>query len=261
MIFLMIFYFILGICIGSFSNVLIYRLPESKSINFPASHCQSCLTPLKFYHNVPLFSWIFLGGKCAFCKSKISVQYPLVELAGGLLMVLAFYKEVNGFDYFELLKAFFIGVLFIVLLAMSIIDFRYKGAPDLLLNTAVVLSLLYAFSFDGVKNALIFAAIFYALRFLLSKYKKQEAMGLADVYIFACMGAVLGLNLGFVSIFIGAVLTIPAYAIVAKKDYELPFIPFLAAGLFVVWLFDDWFLEVLKFINNFVLDLYGIPHG
>ncbi|MBQ7270185.1 MAG: prepilin peptidase, partial [Campylobacter sp.] len=88
-------FFILGLCIGSFSNVLIYRLPRNESINFPASHCTSCNTPLRFYHNIPLFSWIFLRGKCAFCKEKISFQYPLVELLGGLLMWIAYYFEPN----------------------------------------------------------------------------------------------------------------------------------------------------------------------
>lgn len=246
MIFLAIFYFIFGICIASFSNVLIYRLPENKSVNFPASHCTTCQTPLKWYHNIPLFSWIFLGGKCAFCKEKISIQYPLVELMGGIFMIIVFLKESPNLEYLALFKTLIIGTLFIVLLALSIIDFRYKGAPDLLLNSGVILSLLYAFNIDGLKNAAIFAAIFYILRFILSKVKKQEAMGLADVYIFAIMGAVLGLKLGFISIFVGAVLTLPAYMIVAKKDYELPFIPFLSAGLFLVYCFDGY---VYKFIG------------
>ncbi|PSM52645.1 peptidase A24 N-terminal domain-containing protein, putative prepilin signal peptidase [Campylobacter blaseri] len=248
MIVLALFYFITGICIGSFSNVLIYRLPKDESINFPASNCQSCHTALKWYHNIPIFSWLFLGGKCAFCKDKISIQYPLVELAGGILMLIVFYKENPELDYVALFKTLMVGILFIVLLALSMIDFRYKGAPDLLLNTGVILSLLYSFSLDGIKNALIFATIFWILRFILSKIKKQEAMGLADIYIFGIIGAVLDLKLGFMAIFLGAILTLPAYAIIRKKDYELPFIPFLSAGLFIIYIFNTYALEILGWL-------------
>ena len=142
-------------------------------------------------------------------RDRISPQYPLIELMGGIFMLIALYKEFefNGFnfsqsEYLMLFKALMIGLLFIILLASSVVDFRYTAVPDALLNSSVVISLLYTFSFDGVKNALIFAAIFYAIRFILSKLKKMEAMGLADIYLFACMGAVLGLNLGFFAIFI-----------------------------------------------------------
>jgi leader peptidase (prepilin peptidase)/N-methyltransferase len=75
--------FIFGIMIGSFLNVVIYRIPNGESIVFPASKCQSCQTALKWYHNIPIFSWIALGGKCGFCKEKISAQYPIVELLTG----------------------------------------------------------------------------------------------------------------------------------------------------------------------------------
>ena len=74
------FVVVIGLVFGSFLNVLIARIPNDENVAFPASHCPKCKTPLKFYHNIPLFSWIFLGGKCAFCKEKISLQYPVVEL-------------------------------------------------------------------------------------------------------------------------------------------------------------------------------------
>ncbi|WP_154571306.1 prepilin peptidase [Campylobacter portucalensis] len=266
-----IFYFIFGVCIGSFSNVLIYRLPENKSINFPASHCLKCKTPLKWYHNIPLFSWIFLGGKCAFCKTKISFQYPLIELICGFLMLICMFKEVSNFeivDYFEIYKTFMIGVLFIVLLAMAVIDFRYTAAPSVLLYVAVILSLLYKFNFEGVKFALIFGGGIFILTFLLTKILKKEAMGEADIYIFACIGAVLGLNLGLLAVFVSAILSLFAFMVVSflfllksKKNniksntqnqnisqYQMPFIPFLSAGLFVVYVFEDKCQLFLKMI-------------
>lgn len=82
--------FTLGILIGSFLNVAIYRIPSGESIVLPASKCQTCKNELKWYHNIPVFSWVFLRGKCSFCKSKISKQYPAVEIATGLLYLAAF---------------------------------------------------------------------------------------------------------------------------------------------------------------------------
>jgi len=77
-----------GLLFGSFLNVVILRIPEGESIVFGASHCTSCHTPLKPWHNIPLFSWLFLGGKCSFCKTKISIQYPLIELATTIIFTL-----------------------------------------------------------------------------------------------------------------------------------------------------------------------------
>lgn len=282
MIILALFYFVVGICIGSFSNVLIYRLPENQSINFPASHCMKCNTPLKWYHNIPLFSWISLGGKCAFCKEKISIQYPLVEFACGIIMVLCFYKEVSSLSplsYLELFKVLMIGVVFILMLAMSITDFRYTAAPSSLLYASVVFSLLYALSIEKTVIAFAFATGFMLIAFIMTKVLKKDALGSADIYIFACMGAILGGELGFFSIFVGAILTLPAYAIVSSRlskkekittdrnlenmsefekaqlerdeandisEFQMPFIPFLAMGLFLVYLFS---VQSTKFLN------------
>ncbi|MDA3080273.1 MULTISPECIES: prepilin peptidase [unclassified Campylobacter] len=237
-------FFILGLCIGSFSNVLIYRLPREESINFPASHCTSCNTPLKFYHNIPLFSWIFLRGKCAFCKEKISFQYPLVELLGGLLMWIAYYFEPN------LIKAAILGLCFIVLLALSAIDLKYKAVPDSLLYAslvfAVIYSLLFEFSFDGIIAGAIFAFAFWLLGKIVWKIKGQQALGEADIYIVAVMGAILGLSQGSLAILIGALLTIPAFAVANQKNYELPFVPFLALGLLITYMFGEKIVTFLK---------------
>ena len=239
-----IMFVIFGICVGSFSNVLIYRLPKNESINFPASHCTSCNTPLKFYHNIPLFSWLFLGGKCAFCKEKISFQYPLIELLGGLLMWIAYYFEPN------LIKAGVLGLCFIVLMALSAIDFKYKAVPSSLLYVSLVLAIIYSLLFDfsikGIKAAVIFAFAFWLLRFVVSKFLKREAMGEADIYIAAVIGAILGVKLSLLAIYLAAVFTLPAFMIAHKKGYELPFVPFLTLGLLVTFMFGTQIIEFLK---------------
>lgn len=238
----LIIFAIFGLCFGSFANVLIYRLPKDESINFPASHCQTCNTPLKWYHNIPLFSWLALRGKCAFCKSKISIQYPLVELFSAALMVFSFCFEA------DIIKAFFLGILFIILFALSIIDLRYKAVPSSLLYVSIVLSIIYSFSIDGIIWGCVFAFVFWLLRFLVSFFMKREAMGEADIYIAFVIGAVLGWKLGMIAIYIGAIATLPVYVIVSKKGYELAFVPFLAFGLFVAYAFENYILSFLKYL-------------
>lgn len=253
-------FFIFGAAIGSFGNVLIYRMPRGESINFPASHCQSCKTPLKFYHNVPIISWLFLGGKCGFCKDKISFQYPLVEFFSVVLMFCAYFTEVSltDFNYMQILKAAVIGVCFIILLCLSVIDFRYKAVPDPLLFTSLILAIVYAilpaiggsgelnFTFDEVISSVIFMVAFWLLRFIVSLIMKREAMGLADIFIAGVMGAILGVKLGLAAIYVAAILTLPAYMIVRKRGYEMPFVPFLSLGLLAVYLLKPQFLEILE---------------
>lgn len=251
-----IFAFILGICVGSFSNVLIYRLPRNESINFPASHCPKCSHKLNFYHNVPLFSWLFLGGKCAFCKQKISLVYPLVELVSGLFFLICFFKECGeALSVETLLYALFLGLCFIMLLALSVIDIRYKAVPDALLFAALFSAFAYALllfifkgNFDQILNLLLFGFIFWALRFIVSFAIKREAMGSADIFIAAIIGAILPAKLAIVAIYLAALLTLPIYGLIRKKGYELAFVPFLSLGLLVTYAFDGQILEILRFI-------------
>ena len=95
-----IFVFITGLCIGSFLNVVILRALSEESIVFPASKCPQCQTPLKWWHNIPVLSYIFLKGKCAFCKEKISIQYPIIELLTGYLFLSTFMKFGYSFETF-----------------------------------------------------------------------------------------------------------------------------------------------------------------
>ena len=113
--------FIFGTMIGSFLNVVIYRIPKGESIVFPASKCQSCQTPLKWWHNIPLFSWLFLRGKCYFCKEKISAQYPMVELLTGVIFVALYFKL--GLVW----HLPFVAAAFAALLALVMIDFEVVG--------------------------------------------------------------------------------------------------------------------------------------
>ncbi len=225
-----IFIFIFGILIGSFLNVVIYRIPKGESIVFPASKCQSCQTPLKWYHNIPIFSWLFLRGKCGFCSEKISVQYPLIELTTGLLAISLFYKL--GLVWYMPI----VFVVFTLLLALVMIDFKYMAVPDNLNLLALALAIVNPWAIDALQNALMAAGGLALLRYYLSFFLNKEAMGEGDIIVAGTMGALLGFPLFFYALFIAAILAmLPS---LLAKDRAVPFVPFLAMGTFIVYIFD-----------------------
>ena len=262
--------FIFGILFGSFLNVVILRIPKEESVVFGGSHCTSCGTALKPWHNVPLFSWLFLKGKCSYCKTNISIQYPLIELLSGVIfLTLA--------DKFGVsLPVFFIGLSFLMLLALSVIDFKYKMVPDSLNLLAILFAVIGAWSIGGVfinfQNALLFAGGFTLLRFALSYYLTSsiyraglpsktswnrhydrtpfiEAMGEGDIMVAATMGALLGAKLALIAIFLSAILALPVMLTLLSRSAEeqrVPFVPFLALGTFIVYIYDSPILAYIE---------------
>jgi leader peptidase (prepilin peptidase)/N-methyltransferase len=233
--------FIFGILIGSFLNVVIYRIPKNESIAFPASHCQSCDTPLKWYHNIPIFSWLALGGKCAFCKDPIDKQYPIVELLTGLIF-LALFIKLGMVWYFP-----FVAFSFAALFALVMIDFKYMAVPDSVNFTALLLALVQ----PNFLNALMYVAIaaggLYLIGLLSSLLARKQAMGGADVIVAGTMGALLGFPNFFVALFLSAVLAmIPA---MVWRDKGVPFVPFLSLASFIVYMYDT---QATKFLETII---------
>jgi leader peptidase (prepilin peptidase)/N-methyltransferase len=245
-----------GLAIGSFLNVLIVRIPKGENIAFPPSHCPKCDNALKWWHNIPLLSWIFLRGKCAYCKSPISRIYPVVELLTGLTFMILAMKLGLGAEWFVT------GLIFALLLALSVIDFEYYAVPDSLNFTALALALLmpiFIFGWDwmtdGVKdfslyqnalpesfkNAVIMGGSFFLLGLAVKFLIKKDALGEADIIIAATMGALLGFPLVLIAIYVSALLAIvPA---LFARDHMVPFVPFLALGTWIVYIFSDTFLK------------------
>jgi len=225
-----IFIFILGAIIGSFLNVVIYRIPLGKNIAFPQSYCPSCNTPLKWWHNIPIFSWIFLRGKCYFCHAPISKRYPIIELLSGMLFVIIYFK-IGLVWYLP-----FIFASFASLLALSMIDFDHMAVPD----SVNLAALIFALVQPGFMHAALYAAIaaigLYAVGLIASKLAKKEAMGSADVIVAGTMGALLGFPLFFVALFLSAILAMIPALIYSQRG--VPFVPFLALGTLIVYIFD-----------------------
>jgi len=222
--------FILGTLIGSFLNVVIYRIPKGESIVFPASKCQSCQTPLKWWHNIPLFSWLFLRGKCYFCHEKIAVQYPIVELLTGLLFSVLYFK-VGFVWYFP-----FVAASFAALFALVMIDFKYMAVPDNVNFAALLFALIQPNFISALLYASLAAGGLYLIGLLSSLLARRQAMGGADVIVAGTMGALLGFPNFFIAIFLSAILAIiPA---LLYRERGVPFVPFLAMATLLTYLYD-----------------------
>ncbi len=250
--------FIIGLIFGSFLNMLIYRLPIGLSLTNPKrSICTSCRNQIKWYENIPLFSYIFLKGKCSHCKEKISLLYPIIELITALVTLVIFNMLGLTLDFIIVL------LLFYTLITLSFIDFKYKAVPDYLLMIALVISF---FTIDfSFQTAFIFAGAFILLELFITFYiqniksrllkddslKEQRAMGEGDIPIIAIIGGLLGIKLGLIAIFLSAILAILPSILnsIIKKEIETPFIPFLSLALFIVFIFN---IEISMIVGEYI---------
>jgi prepilin signal peptidase PulO-like enzyme (type II secretory pathway) len=228
------FFIILGAIIGSFCNVVIYRMPlilhgEKLSLSWPSSHCPHCKQPIKFRHNIPLFGWLLLGGRCAGCGKTISWRYPLVEVMLALLYGLIIWRQgVTPQSLFDLLAV-------TLLLPLLFIDLDTMLLPDRLTLPLLVLALLFAASgYGGVelRLAAIAAVIGFGLPWLLSllfrALRGHEGMGMGDMKLLAALGAWLG-PLALLDIFALSALLALAVAIIllrVKVGQAFPFGPY-----------------------------------
>jgi leader peptidase (prepilin peptidase)/N-methyltransferase len=223
--------FIFGTMIGSFLNVVIYRIPKGESIVFPSSKCQNCQTPLLWYHNIPIFSWLLLRGKCAFCKKPIAKQYPIVEFLTGIIFMSLYFKL--GLVWYLP----FIAASFSALFALVIIDFKYMAVPDNVNFAALIFALIQPDFLHALMYAAIAAGGLYLIGLFSSLLAGKQAMGGADVIVAGTMGALLGFPNFFVALFLSALLAmIPS---LINRETGVPFVPFLALAAFIVYLYDN----------------------
>ncbi len=249
-IFYSIVVFIFGSAIGSFLNVLIYRMPRALSIIKPGSFCPYCKKSIKWFENIPIVSFIFLGGKCRQCKNPISIQYPLIELLTALLLLWAFTRFSFKVNFF------LIAIFFIILIVISGIDFTHQVIPDVFSIPGIFIGLIYQFLnhnfLSGLIGTLFGGGIIFLMRVLGGWVYKKEVMGMGDVYLVALIGAFVGFPMIIPAIFIAALLgTIfgMIYLTVThqSKDNPIPFGPFLSAGGVIVTVFYN---QIIQFLRN-----------
>ncbi len=232
---ILIITFIMGTCIGSFLNVCICRIPESRSIVTPGSACTKCNTPIKFYDNIPIISFLLLFGKCRTCSEPISVRYPLVELLTGLLALASVIRLNMSID-------FIIYFIFIcALVVITFIDLDHQIIPDIISLSGIPIGLLSSLFLasicftDALIGALIGGGSLFLIAWGYQLITGKEGMGGGDIKLLAMIGAFIGWQGVFFTIFaasvsgslIGAVLMLFTQK---NLKFAVPFGPFLSLG-------------------------------
>lgn len=249
LIVLYILTFLYGILIGSFLNVCICRIPNKESIVVHRSHCTSCGTAIRWYDLVPLLSWLLLRGKCRTCKAKISVQYPIVELANGLLYLLI--MSVCGFNMVSVLYCLASSAL----LALSVIDWRTFEIP-IGFNVFIFVIGIIRMCLD-LRHWSNYVIGFFAISgFLMILYilTKGRGIGGGDIKLMAVAGLLIGWKLIILSLMLGCILGSVIHIVLMKvqgKERMLAFGPYLSIGIYISMLFGteiiDWYVKTFVY--------------
>jgi leader peptidase (prepilin peptidase)/N-methyltransferase len=261
-----VFVFILGLVIGSFLNVCIHRIPREASIVSPPSSCPGCGAPIRPYDNIPLISYLLLGGKCRSCGMSISARYPLVELLNGLLYASVLYSFGTGW-HLPFLFAFVSSMIII-----TFIDLDFQIIPDVISLPGIAIGLVGASLvlpdpfgapgtgssgtplvglFNGLTGAVSGFGLFYLIAALGKAMAKTDAMGGGDLKMMAMIGAFMGWKSVILTTFVGSLAgSVVGIALMVigrgERKMKVPFGPFLAAGALVSLFFGgrivQWYL-------------------
>ena len=242
---------LVGLAVGSFLNVVILRLPRGESIVSPSSRCPSCETPLRWYHNVPLVSWIALRGRCASCGASVGWQYPLVEAATAAIWA----GNVAAYGMGpEAVRAI---AFLTLLLAIAVTDARFYIIPDELSLGGAVLGVALALLAgrptlqEAAIGAVAGGGALWLIAILGTWAFKKEAMGGGDIKLMTMIGVFLGWQGALLTVFLGALAgTLVFVPIAWKSDRLVPFGLFLAVGAaLALYLGDtllDWYMGFLR---------------
>jgi len=231
----LIFAVILGLCVGSFLNVVIARIPEGRSIVFPGSACPRCGKPIAWYDNLPVLSYALLRGRCRSCRESISWRYPAVEIACGILFALAYRRFEPGTALASAL------ILLAGLVAITVIDLDHQIIPDVLSLPGITVGILLSLAPDGIGWApaalgvLLGGGVFLVIIVASTLVIGQAGMGVGDAKLGAMLGAFLGWKLVLLSILLSVLLGGPLAATLLATGRKgrtdpIPFGPFLAVG-------------------------------
>lgn len=258
---------LLGLVVGSFLNVVIYRVPNQMSISYPPSHCPNCDYKLRWYDNIPVVSYLILGGKCRCCKQKISIRYTIVEILNMVLWLLCVYVFLDNHgnggmihmnEYFERMNFAYAIIAMIassVFICIAFIDLENMFIPD---RFQIILACLGAaaigFNFLGFNDGITWLerligcggslVLFLIIYFAGMLVFKREATGIGDIKLVTAAGLLLGWKSMILAIFIGylsgaIVLTIAKRVRKDEEYTEYPFGPFLVFGMIIAMLFGN----------------------
>ena len=239
--------FWLGCCFASFLNVCIWRMPLGESVVNVPSHCPKCNHKIRWYENIPLFSFLCLRAKCSSCKQPISWRYFIVELTGGLLVLLAYFK-ITWVNY-PFLMIIPYTIVIMIAIASAFIDYEHRIIPNQLTYFGIIsgiifnIAIVFVLKLEVAKylgfyfTSLIASGVFlYLFHYLGLKLFKQDAFGLGDVKFIVSLVALTNILIGIYTLFIASIAGVVAGTIIAKtnkipiRGLSIPFGPFLAIG-------------------------------
>lgn len=248
LIFFILIFFIGGLLFGSFYNVVSIRTLKGEGLSYPPSHCVNCKHKLSYKDLVPVFSWMFLKGKCRYCGEKISPVYPLIEMLTGLSYALLYYQ----IGQYGMNLEFWIHIIFVtVLILATATDLKEMIVPDRFIVGGLVIVLILRFIESGTTlpyYLLSGAAAFIAM--LLIFFLSKGRMGGADIKLYALIGLAIGWQSSIDSLFLASIIALVYYAVVSllnkgKKfnlKLEIPFVPFITLGVLCTY-----FVNIFQF--------------
>lgn len=230
--------FVIGLCIGSFLNVCIYRIPEGKSIVSPGSTCMACNQPIRFYDNIPVISYLLLRGRCRNCHAPFSFRYPLIEILSGLFAAGAYLRwglHPEAFIYYGFIA---------VLLVITFIDIDHYIIPDVISLPGIPAGLLASFFLPEVTfkasllGVLLGGGMLFAVAWGYERFARKEGMGGGDIKLLGMIGAFVGWKGVLVTLFTASVAgTLIGGAVMlytrSSLKLKIPFGPFLAIGAMI----------------------------
>lgn len=293
--------FVIGTVVGSFLNVCIYRIPWEKSVIWPpTSHCPNCLATIEARDNVPIFGWLFLGGKCRACRQPFSVRYAAIELLVGLLFVGVYLvdgilpRQFVDSNMALLVKVLYHALLVALLVTITFIDADLTIVPPSVTNVGIILGLTLGAIFPevrptpseastllgglwvGLKGLIVGAGLIWSIRVVGTFVFRREAMGSGDIHILAMIGSFLGWQAAvvtpFLAAFVGLVPALWKFTIYLAKrisrrkysasDREMPFGPYLSVAALILMMAWPWVWDRwLKFYFDAFFDLFRLLLG
>lgn len=256
---------LLGLCLGSFVNAFVWRLHEGRDVVRERSECTSCHHILAWYDLIPVISWLWLRGKCRYCRAKIAWQYPLVELATAVVFVVSYVQWPFGSDPASLVMLGLWLLMVVGLMTLIVYDARWYLLPDVVVLPLAAIGLVFGLIHYSALMQLGFAQVGLELLYgmlsvggiygLLYAVSRGRWVGFGDVKLGVVMGLVLGWQLGLLSIFIanlvGLIMIIPS--LLTKRlstRSHIPFGPFLIVGLIVALLWGEQLIRL--YIRTFI---------
>lgn len=231
-------FFLLGVVLGSFYNVVGFRLPKEEDLVFSRSHCMSCNHVLSWYELIPIISFLIQRGRCRHCHAKVSLFYPVIELCCGLLFAVSFYSF--GFSYDLIIALTLVSVLMIILVS----DLNYLIIPDSILVIASIIIVIVKF-FEGgllsgiysIGSGILLFGIMYLIMILGNLAFKKETLGGGDVKLMFLSGLVLHPIVAIFSIFLASIIALPISLVLlyTNKEHVIPFGPFIAIAILILF--------------------------